>query len=382
MKIIISDKEWDEIKKLGPGVRMYRGKKTLFYNGEKLYSYGYGRTKVYDEKERESWEMIIVLPGVTSIPSFSFYACRFLEAVIMPDSVRTINRYVFTLCLSLKFIRLSKRLKCIKDYAFDKCGLTAIFIPKSCKIIGDKAFFNCNELRIINVPEKTKLGKYAIPVRGTPGSYSEPDVKSKNEGYQFIKNVNIPQQFNIYRTCSSENVFEAINVVSLEVILDQWTNMMNIPNQLGITPAQYLLENPYTEIDGIESLIAFKIKSMSEIERLKSIKTENEILAAENKRLRELMAEYDQVKKRHKAMENFVTELKQDLECPICIEPFQNAHMVPECGHHFCKKCIEDALQRCNNECPICRSKITSKRGLRQGKLISKITEIFFPDEA
>lgn len=121
---------------------------------------------------------------------------------------------------------------------------------------------------------------------------------------------------------------------------------------------------------------------MSEIERLKSIKTENEILAAENKRLRELMAEYDQVKKRHKAMENFVTELKQNLECPICIEPFKNAHMVPECGHHFCKKCIEDALQNCNNECPICRSKITSKRGLRQGKLISRITEVFFPDEA
>ncbi|GFH47627.1 hypothetical protein CTEN210_04102 [Chaetoceros tenuissimus] len=381
MKIIISDKEWDEIKKLGPGVRIYRGKKTLFYNGERLYSYGYGRTKVYDEKERESWEMIIVLPGVTSIPSYSFYACRFLEAVIMPDSVRTINRYVFTLCVSLKFIRLSRRLKCIKDYAFDTCGLTAIFIPKSCKMIGDKAFFNCNELHIVNVSEKTKLGNYAIPVR-VPVSYSGSDIKPENEGYQLIKNVDIPQQLNIHKICSSENVFETINGISLKVIVDQWTNMMNIPNQLGITPTQYLLENPYTEIDGIESLIAFKEKSTSDVERLISIKTENENLYAENLRLREQLEEHEQIKKRDKAIENFIAELKQDLECPICIEPFNNAHMVPECGHHFCKKCIEAALQNCNNECPICRSKITSKRGLRQGKLISRITEVFFPDEA
>lgn len=380
MKIIISDKEWDEIKKLGPGVRMYRGKKTLFYNGERLYSYGYGRTNVYDEKERESWRMIIVLPGVISIPSYSFYACRFLEAVIMPDSVRTINRYVFTLCVSLKFIRLSRRLKCIKHYAFDTCGLTAIFIPKSCNMIGDKAFFNCNELHIVNVSEKTKLGNYAIPVR-VPVSYSGSDIKPENEGYHLIKNIDIPRQLNIHKICSSENVFETIKGISLKVIIDQWTNMMNIPNQLGITPTQYLLENPYTEIDGIESLIAFKEKSTSDVERLKSIKTENENLYAENKRLREQLEEHEQIKKRDKAIENFIAELKQDLECPICIEPFNNAHMVPECGHHFCKKCIEAALQNCNNECPICRSKITSKRGLRQGKLISRITEVFFPDE-
>ena len=56
---------------------------------------------------------------------------------------------------------------------------------------------------------------------------------------------------------------------------------------------------------------------------------ENENLYEENKRLREQMEEHEQIKKRHKAMENFVTELKQDLECPICIEPFKNAHMVP-----------------------------------------------------
>ena len=37
-----------------PGVRMYEGKKTLFYNGEKLYDAVNGEFLSYDYEERES----------------------------------------------------------------------------------------------------------------------------------------------------------------------------------------------------------------------------------------------------------------------------------------------------------------------------------------
>ena len=36
-KIVVSKEEWNEILEKGPGVRMYKGLQTLFYNGEKLW---------------------------------------------------------------------------------------------------------------------------------------------------------------------------------------------------------------------------------------------------------------------------------------------------------------------------------------------------------
>ena len=54
-----TEQEWAEIVALGPGLRMYRDKKTLFYNGEIV---------LRDEVERSSWKVIIVLPGVEVIP--------------------------------------------------------------------------------------------------------------------------------------------------------------------------------------------------------------------------------------------------------------------------------------------------------------------------
>ena len=62
----LTNKEWAEIVALGPGIRNYQGKKTLFYNGEKLWEGNYddGRRLIYDCEERKSWKAIIVLPGV------------------------------------------------------------------------------------------------------------------------------------------------------------------------------------------------------------------------------------------------------------------------------------------------------------------------------
>ena len=49
----LTDADWDEIVKEGPGVRMYNGKKTLFWNGENLRN-EYGRLLIYDKDERNS----------------------------------------------------------------------------------------------------------------------------------------------------------------------------------------------------------------------------------------------------------------------------------------------------------------------------------------
>ena len=46
--------------------------------------------------------------------------------------------------------------------------------------------------------------------------------------------------------------------------------------------------------------------------------------------------------------------LSNDLQCPICFEIMNDVHMIPQCCHRFCKKCITDAFQH-HSKCPVCR---------------------------
>ena len=73
--------------------------------------------------------------------------------------------------------------------------------------------------------------------------------------------------------------------------------------------------------------------------------------------------------------------LKAELECPICLDPFDNPYMNPDCGHRFCYRCIQQAISKSGKECPLCRVKITSKRGLRKDELIGSITNVVFRDD-
>ena len=109
-----------------PGIRMYKGKKTLFYNGEILRD-AHRHPVVHNEEERYSWEAIIVLPGVEIIPAFTFYDCRNVNKVIMSDTVRRMEESAFDACRSLEFVKLSRNLEFIGKLAFCVCkSLTSI----------------------------------------------------------------------------------------------------------------------------------------------------------------------------------------------------------------------------------------------------------------
>ncbi|GFH50295.1 cell surface protein [Chaetoceros tenuissimus] len=143
---------------------MYRGKKTLFYNGEKLYDEETGEYLVYDQEEQNSWEVIIVSPGVEVIPEYNFCGCYNLDKVVISDSVKRIERMTFAGCESLFFVGLSTSLEYIGESAFCDCAcsLISIFIPPSCRHIGEGAFADCHNLIIFHVPQQTQIGENAI----------------------------------------------------------------------------------------------------------------------------------------------------------------------------------------------------------------------------
>ncbi|GFH44596.1 hypothetical protein CTEN210_01070 [Chaetoceros tenuissimus] len=239
----VQTEEW---RRFIPGVRMYKGKKTLFYNGEILWDrYEY---LVYDQEERNSWEVIIVLPGVEEIPADTFSECENVKVVIMGR----IEDAAFSNCWNLAYVRLSRNLEFIGEEAFRVCeSLTSIFIPPSCRWIGNLAFERCSRLIILSVPQETELGRNIIAdtalltcapaTTNNLGWYGNHD-----EVNEWIKTINgDTEEFALHRACLSYN---PITDIIYGIVKRQGLNALKKKNEAGISPLEYLEANPFAEI--------------------------------------------------------------------------------------------------------------------------------------
>ena len=68
--------------------------------------------------------------------------------------------------------------------------------------------------------------------------------------------------------------------------------------------------------------------------------------------------------------------VRDDFQCPVCLDTFADTHVNPECLHRFCGDCIKESLTRCKNECPACRVHIPTKRTLRKDKQFDNIVSV------
>lgn len=249
----VQTEEW---RKFIPGVRMYKGKKTLFYNGEILWEKNWwdGGPLIYNKEERNSWEVIIVLPGVEAIEGYSFFECANVKTVIMNDTVRRVGyeEYTFGYCKSLVYVKFSRNLYYLGTSAFFECtSLTSIFIPQTCRVMGESIFRGCKKLIIFVVPRYTWLRVNVI--RDTelfklcPVEYdNEVDDSIYNRQINdWIQNRHADDQFALHRACSSDNpLLEEI----YEIVKQQGLAALKKPDSIGITASKYLAENPFTEI--------------------------------------------------------------------------------------------------------------------------------------
>jgi hypothetical protein len=66
-----------------------------------------------------------------------------------------------------------------------------------------------------------------------------------------------------------------------------------------------------------------------------------------------------------------------EFECAICLDTCTNTNVNPQCGHRFCKVCIELSLSKCKHECPNCRARIPTYRTLRQDAQFDRIVSTY-----
>lgn len=227
-------------------------------------------------RERHSWEQVMIEEGVTNIPGRVFLECRNIKRVIMADTVISIGSCAFKLCRKLVFFKPSINLKYIGRRAFLNCNLSSVFIPPSCQEVGPEAFAYNRDLTIFSVSEHTELhwnflhstnlmkksrfgaittGEYNLP-------YNYDDALHANlhgEIQEWIRNCNDDEHYSLHRACSAvyplkEDFYRIIDEKGLKAFKTK--------NALGITPSQYLRENPFTDFSEIDILRLYFSKKL------------------------------------------------------------------------------------------------------------------------
>eukprot|EP01084_Bolivina_argentea_P103928 186122_1 len=70
----------------------------------------------------------------------------------------------------------------------------------------------------------------------------------------------------------------------------------------------------------------------------------------------------------------YIDELMEEYTCPICFDEI-NRCMMTQCGHNFCKECIEECLNR-KHICPLCATKATADKLVRNVHLDSVLAKL------
>ena len=219
-------------------------------------------------RERLLWQQIIIVEGVTEIPADTFMLCWNIKRVVFANTVIRIERNAFYHCRSLVYVKWSIKLEYIGRGAFYKCNLYSVFIPPSCRDIGNYAFGYNKNLSILHVPQNTELCRSVIP--GTALVNSSPievktngwfDQGESNDMNTWIKNMTDDEAFSLHRACAS---FQPLKQVMYSIIEEKGLKAFKVKNSAGITPSQYLKENPYTELTEKEIIHDYIMKMIGE----------------------------------------------------------------------------------------------------------------------
>eukprot|EP00249_Psilotum_nudum_P009598 c22032_g1_i2 orf=303-1649(+) len=75
-----------------------------------------------------------------------------------------------------------------------------------------------------------------------------------------------------------------------------------------------------------------------------------------------------------------LSDIRKDVQCPICLGIIRKTRTVMECLHRFCRECIDKSMRLGNNECPVCRTHCASRRSLRDDLNFDALIAALYPD--
>lgn len=257
------------------------------------------------KRDHERWEQIIIEEGVIVIPKWSFSNHDSIKRVICSNTVVTIEEYAFFKCENLVYVKLSINIQYIRPSAFHSCNLSSIFIPPSCREIGESStqeynlaqtFANNKHLRIVHIPQhvvcgaeiihdtdlieyypKRLLGEFEEEYPQDSDSdydevyieqmaeYQAKEAKQNRDIHNWIKNMNAGEEYDLHRACSSyQPLVEVIyGIVEhkkkslVDAFTDEWTAL----NEIEVMPSEYLNANPFacSELDFLRYYIKKKM---------------------------------------------------------------------------------------------------------------------------
>ncbi|KAK2436607.1 RING 1B [Trifolium repens] len=75
-----------------------------------------------------------------------------------------------------------------------------------------------------------------------------------------------------------------------------------------------------------------------------------------------------------------LSDVRKEVQCPICLGIIRKTRTVMECLHRFCRECIDKSMRLGNNECPACRTHCASRRSLRDDPNFDTLIAAIYPD--
>lgn len=238
--------------------------KTIIYNGELWYDTNNFQAIVHQEKERQTWEKVIISEGVEIVPAYTFYNCKGLKMLIMSHTVKRIDYRAFQLCAKLVDIKWSEKLEYIGYNAFAMCNsLVSIYIPNSCRYIDRWAFGHCKSLSIFVLPKTIRLGQGII--NKSKLEYDSPvrqELKSSNEIERLEQKIEYKNAVNRWLLQRHDHLPMHKICTSCSVTMETFSRCLDInglyslheKDEVGLTPLQYLKTNPHIESNEWELL--------------------------------------------------------------------------------------------------------------------------------
>jgi hypothetical protein len=127
---------------------------------------------------------------LTSIEPFVFYSCMRLKSIHIPSGVQSIGNGSFCLCTALTSLDIPASVQSIGESSFSHCfSLTSIVIPSTVKSLDDNAFSYCDSLQEIIICE----GITSFSTTAFSGNSSLQRVSYPCSMSEFYGFINCPQ---------------------------------------------------------------------------------------------------------------------------------------------------------------------------------------------